>query len=147
MNSPFRSRRLATAVAIAVLAAIVGAAAIALAGGRPVPATAVEIEIRYSRFEPSEVTVPLGVPVTFRLVNTDPIDHEWIVGDAAVHARHRTSAEPLHPANPTEVVLPAMSTQITTITFDRPGNLQFICHLPGHEAYGMVGTVSIVPSL
>ncbi len=39
--------------------------------------------------------------------NTDPIDHEWIVGDAAVHARHRTGTEPVHGARPTEVTIPA----------------------------------------
>ena len=31
----------------------------------------------------------------------------------------------------------------TTITFDEPGTLQYICHLPGHEAYGMVGTLTV----
>ena len=46
------------------------------------------------------VTVPAGVPVTFVLRNDDPIDHEWIVGDAAVHERHRTGTEPVHGVAP-----------------------------------------------
>ncbi len=29
------------------------------------------------------------------------------------------------------------------MTFDAAGSELFICHLPGHEAYGMVGTVTI----
>ena len=49
------------------------------------------------------MTVPAGVPVTFVLRNDDPIDHEWIVGDAAVHERHRTGTEPVHASRPTEV--------------------------------------------
>jgi uncharacterized cupredoxin-like copper-binding protein len=31
----------------------------------------------------------------------------------------------------------------TSVTFDEPGTIRFICHLPGHEAYGMVGTITI----
>ena len=62
----------------------------------------VEIDIRYSLFAPTEVRVPVGVPIRFVIVNHDPIDHEWIVGDAAVHAAHRTGTEPVHGARPTE---------------------------------------------
>jgi uncharacterized cupredoxin-like copper-binding protein len=32
---------------------------------------------------------------------------------------------------------------VTTITFPVAATWQYICHLPGHEAYGMVGTVQI----
>lgn len=103
----------------------------------------VEITIHYSHYEPAAVTVPVGRPVTFVITNTDPIDHEWIVGDAATHERHRTGTEPVHHARPTEITIPALSQKRTTVTFASTGSLQFICHLPGHEAYGMVGTVTI----
>ena len=103
----------------------------------------IEISIHFSHFSPSTVSVPLGVPVTFVLRNDDPIDHEWIVGDAAVHERHRTGTEPVHASRPTEVSIPAGAIRVTTVTFPVTGEWQFICHLPGHEAYGMVGTVRI----
>jgi uncharacterized cupredoxin-like copper-binding protein len=103
----------------------------------------VSIEIHYSRFVPSAVTVPLGVPVRFVILNTDPIDHEWIVGDAAVHERHRTGTEPVHGARPTELSIPAGRTVTTVVTFPEAGSQAYVCHLPGHEAYGMVGTVTI----
>src|SRR5262245_25507635 len=106
----------------------------------------VEITIHYSHFDPSAVTVPVGRPVTFVITNTDPIDHEWIVGDAALHERHRTGTEPVHDARPTEITIPALSQRRTTVTFPPTGPLQYICHLPGHEAYGMVGTVTITPN-
>jgi uncharacterized cupredoxin-like copper-binding protein len=99
------------------------------------------IDIRYSHFDPSELSVPVGVPVTIVLRNRDPIDHEWILGDAAVHERHRTGTEPVHAARPTEVTVPAGETRRTTIVIDEAGSLQYICHLPGHEAYGMVGVL------
>jgi uncharacterized cupredoxin-like copper-binding protein len=105
----------------------------------------VDITIHFSHYEPAAVTVPVGRPITFVITNTDPIDHEWIVGDAATHERHRTGTEPVHASRPTEISIPALSQERTTVTFATAGALQFICHLPGHEAYGMVGTVTITP--
>ena len=103
----------------------------------------IAIDIRHSRFLPAALSVPAGVPITFVLRNGDPIDHEWIVGDEATHERHRTGTEPAHGGRPTEVSIPAGATRTTTVTFATPGTYRFICHLPGHEAYGMVGTVVV----
>jgi uncharacterized cupredoxin-like copper-binding protein len=108
------------------------------------PPTHAKVEIRYSKFESEDFVVAAGVPVTFSLVNDDPIEHEWIIGPPDVHERHRTGTEPYHDQIPTEVTIPAFSTRETTITFDKPGEYVYICHLPGHEAYGMTGTLSVV---
>ena len=102
------------------------------------------IAIHFSHFVPEEVTVPAGVPVTITLQNDDPIEHEWIVGAADVHDRHRTGTEPYHDQVPTEVTVPALESRTTTITFEQPGEYLYICHLPGHEAYGMVGRLHVV---
>lgn len=126
------------------LAVVVAAAAAALAADASADRR-VEIDIRFSRFTPAEVRVPAGAPVTFVLRNADPIDHEWIVGDDGVHARHRTGTEPVHAARPTEVSIGALGAVETTVTFGRPDRYAFVCHLPGHEAYGMVGTVVVEP--
>ena len=101
------------------------------------------LPIRYSHFERPAVTVQAGVPITIVLRNDDPIDHEWIVGDEGVHERHRNGTEPVHASRPTEVTIPAGSTRTTTISFATPGMYLYICHLPGHEAYGMVGTLVV----
>jgi plastocyanin len=136
--------RLGIGAGLVALVITLGVSAVALAGrGGPPPSTAIEIDIHYSHFEPSSITVPVGVPVTITIRNNDPIDHEWIVGDAEVQAKHRTGTELLHPSRPTEQVIPAGETRVTTITFEATGTLQYICHLPAHEAYGMVGTVTI----
>ena len=29
------------------------------------------------------------------------------------------------------------------MTFATPGTLTYVCHLPGHEAYGMTGTLVV----
>lgn len=106
-------------------------------------AQSVTITIHHSGFDVTEATVPRGVPVTFILINEDPIDHEWLIGDDAFHHAHRSGTHEAHDEIPTEVTVPALSTRRTTITFTEAGQLAFICHLPGHEAYGMVGVLTV----
>ena len=102
------------------------------------------ISIRYSLFSEERIEVAVGEPVTFELRNDDPILHEWIVGPSDVHERHRTGTEPYHDEVPTEVSLPPYETRVTTVSFDQPGEYLFVCHLPGHEAYGMRGVIAVV---
>jgi uncharacterized cupredoxin-like copper-binding protein len=136
--------RTATGLGLGLAVAVLtGIAASAVA--RSHDAIEIPITIRYSHFEPAVVSVPVGRPVTFVISNGDPIDHEWIVGDAASHERHRTGTEPAHDARPTEVTVLAGTVRRTTVTFAASGSELFICHLPGHEAYGMVGTVVVTP--
>jgi uncharacterized cupredoxin-like copper-binding protein len=106
-------------------------------------ATRIEIRIHYSHYEPSAVTVPLGVPITFVIINEDPIDHEWLLGDATFHERHRHGTEAKHGARPNEISIGPLDVVETTLIFPTAGTQQYICHLPGHEAYGMVGTLTI----
>jgi uncharacterized cupredoxin-like copper-binding protein len=123
-----------------VLLLLAGSAAGCTSGNAP---QRVEIRIHYSHFDPSVLTVPHGVAITFVLINEDPIDHEWMLGDAAFHERHRHGTEAHHALRANEVSIAALTTVETTLTFGAPGSLQYICHLPGHEAYGMVGTLTI----
>jgi uncharacterized cupredoxin-like copper-binding protein len=123
-------------------AALLLAVAVATVGCAP-SARTVTIAIHYSAFDPPAVNVPAGVPVTFVLVNSDPIDHEWLVGDDAFHEAHRTGTHASHGDVPTEVTIPALETVRTTITFDEAGTLAYVCHLPSHEAYGMVGLLTV----
>ncbi len=106
-------------------------------------AQTVTITIHYSSFDPGAISVARGVPVTFVLVNEDPIDHEWLIGNGAFHDAHRTGTHATHDTVPTEVTVPALGTVETTITFDEAGELAYICHLPGHEAFGMVGVLTV----
>jgi uncharacterized cupredoxin-like copper-binding protein len=127
---------------IGPVAAALLLAAAAVAGCAPSPQT-VTLTIHYSAFDLTELSVPRGVPITFVLVNEDPIDHEWLIGDDAFHAAHRSGTHATHGEVPTEVTIPALETVATTITFDEPTRLAYICHLPGHEAYGMVGVLTV----
>jgi uncharacterized cupredoxin-like copper-binding protein len=136
--------RLAIVLAATFLAPILVVVGVSAASAPSIPySMTVEITIHYSHYDPSALTVPVGVAVRFVIHNNDPIDHEWIVGDAAVHAIHRTGTEMHHGARPTEVSLAAFQTVETVVTFNSTGQLTYVCHLPGHEAYGMVGTLDI----
>lgn len=128
------------------LAAALGAGILAGAIGRSNEPSVIEIRIHFSRYAPATISVPAGRMVTFVIDNSDPIDHEWIVGDEDVHRRHRTGTEPYHAARPTEISIPALSERRTTITFPQAATLTFVCHLPGHEAYGMIGTLVVTGS-
>jgi uncharacterized cupredoxin-like copper-binding protein len=95
----------------------------------------VVVTMRHSRFEPAAVRVDPGERVRFVLRNTDPIDHEFILGDDAVQRRHEEGRERQHHGDvPGERSVPA----------DLDGRtLEFACHLPGHYAYGMHGAVRV----
>ena len=119
-------------------------AALAVASAACTPAArseVIEVVLRHSHFEPATIRVTAGVPITFVLRNADPIDHEWMIGDSAFHERHRTGTEAVHDTRPNEVTVPALGERRTTLTFAAPVALTYICHLPGHEQYGMVGTL------
>jgi uncharacterized cupredoxin-like copper-binding protein len=144
MDAHRRPGRLALVGGLLLSVGLAGVAAAWVGGPGGTPGTT-DIAIRYSRYTPDRIVVPAGVPVTIVLHNGDPIDHEWIVGDAALHERHRTGTEPVHDTRPTEITISARTERRTTVTFAAPDTLQFICHLPGHEAYGMFGTVTVTP--
>jgi uncharacterized cupredoxin-like copper-binding protein len=130
-------RRVLGGLLAAVLVTAAGACGPADDGTRTV-----EIGIRYSRFTPSDLTVAAGETVRFVLRNDDPINHEFILGDAEVQRIHEVGEEPHH-ARPGEVSVPAGETAVTTYRFGDTGALLFGCHLPGHWSYGMRGTVRI----
>jgi uncharacterized cupredoxin-like copper-binding protein len=130
----------AVAAVLATLAAALPACGRAGAEQREHEVTLV---MHWSRFDRANVEVPRGVPVRFVYVNDDPIAHEVLVGDEAFQERHEKGTEAAHGHRPDETEVPANTTRTTTLTFDRAGTLHFACHLPGHYAYGMKGTVTV----
>jgi uncharacterized cupredoxin-like copper-binding protein len=145
-----RSARLRAAGVGAILASLLLAGAgVATAGGwigrhaAPPLTRTVHIRIHYSHYDLTEIAVDPGQTVTFVVENTDPIDHEFIVGDAQVQQAHEAGTEAAHPPRPGEISIPAGETVTTTMTFPATGTLLFGCHLPGHYAYGMRGLITI----
>jgi uncharacterized cupredoxin-like copper-binding protein len=144
---PRRWRALAVRGLVVVAVVALGAAGflLVLAARTPTaPARTVEITMHHTRFEPSSIEVRAGTTVRFVLRNTDPIDHEFIVGDDAVQQRHRVGHEQRHDGSvPGEISVPSGTVATTTFRFDHAGTIAYACHLPGHEAYGMVGVVRV----
>ncbi|MGH2819357.1 MAG: cupredoxin domain-containing protein [Actinomycetota bacterium] len=105
----------------------------------------VVMTLEHSRFEPSALTVSAGTTVRFVVRNTDPIDHELIVGSRSVQRKHETGTERHHGAKPGEISVPAGRTRVTTYRFEEPGVVLMGCHLPGHYDYGMRGRVRVQP--
>ena len=119
-----------------------------LAAGRtphapPAGVRTVHLRIHFSHFDRDRIDVSPGKTVRFVIDNTDPIDHEFILGDDQVQQVHERGTEAVHAPRPGEVSIPAGTTATTTYTFGDPGELTFACHLPGHFAYGMRGTVTV----
>jgi uncharacterized cupredoxin-like copper-binding protein len=127
------------AVAATALAAAIASCAPAAADG---PRT-VNVRIHYSKFEPIRFAFEPGETVTFVVENTDPIDHEFILGDESVQLAHERGTEAYHPPRPGEMSVPAGETATTTYTFAQAGELILGCHLPGHYAFGMRADVTI----
>ena len=128
---------------LTLLVVAVAAGLLPACGAREDRLRTVDLEVRYSRFSTAALAVRRGETVRFVVHNHDPIAHELIVGDEAVQDRHERGTEAHHADRPGEVSVGAASTGSTTYTFRDAGRLLFGCHLPGHWAYGMRGTVDV----
>jgi len=136
-----RARAAAAVLAVAAAAVVLAVTAAA----SPPEERTVYVTIHFSRFDLSSLQVTPGETVRFVVTNTDPIDHEFLVGDAEMQQIHEAGTEASHGARPGEISVPAGGTVETTFTFPdqlAPG-WEFACHLPGHYAYGMHGPITL----
>ena len=132
---------------LALVGVACGAAVLVAARAGGPPERTVVVVMHHSRFEPATLRVEPGQRVRFVLRNTDPIDHEFILGDTFVQARHEQGRQRQHHGDvPGERSVPAGREAATTYAFPARLDgqvLEFACHLPGHYAYGMRGTVRV----
>ena len=136
--------KLRAAAAAVVLTLLVGVTAMTRDAAARANDGTVHITIHYSSFQPDGLAVEPGETVRFVIENTDPIDHEFILGDQRVQDVHEEGTEAHHAPRPGEVSVPAGETVVTTYTFpETSGSLIFGCHLPGHYTFGMHGLVTI----
>ena len=81
---------------------------------------------RNFRFEPERLAFGVGETVVFELRSSDDI-HTFTVKELDINWAVRGDAEP----------------QIQSYTFDRPGTFELMCAIPGHQGFGMVGTITV----
>lgn len=126
------------------LSAILLACVAAFAGCSSKPAReAIEVRMHFSKYLPASIAVAAGTTVDFTLVNQDPIAHEFVIGTAAEHLEHE-KGDPNDPhTGHGQTSIPAQGTVRLTYTFSEPGTLIYACHVPGHYAYGMKGSVKV----
>jgi uncharacterized cupredoxin-like copper-binding protein len=117
-----------------------GGRAAAQSQARPGEVVTVALTIHHSRFAPGHLVLVNGATVRFVVTNTDPIDHELIVGDAATQNHHEFGTDAVH-QGAGEVSVPAGATRTTEVVV-RDG-FEYACHLPGHYAYGMRGSIPL----
>jgi uncharacterized cupredoxin-like copper-binding protein len=123
------------------------------------PTVRVEMNDRF-RYRPAAIRVRAGRRLTFAVTNTGKLPHEFILGDRATqldherqmqagagggHAHDHGPGAPTTPAASGALTVPPGQTKHLTWTFDKPGIVLYGCHVVGHWAAGMKGTIVVVP--
>jgi Cu+-exporting ATPase len=105
-------------------------------------------------FSTDRIQVKAGETVAFVISNTGDLPHEFVIGDEAEQAEHEAEMateggeEAGHnegQANSVDVPPGETVTLIYTFDEDDAGETLFGCHVPGHYAGGMYGTIEILP--
>lgn len=143
-RAPLGAATVATVAAFAATSAVQAAAADREAATLGPGHVTVTVDMEHSRFAPDRLRVREGTIVSFEVVNHDPINHEFVLGDEDVHREHEQGTDLAHPPVPGEVSTGPNETGMTFYAFDEPGTVGFACHLPGHAEYGMTGEVEVV---
>jgi len=101
------------------------------------------------RFTPDHVEVRQGETVRFVHKNSGKIMHEFVLGtkeELDEHAALMAKFPNMEHDEPyMSHVAPGKKGEIIW-TFNRPGEFDFACLLPGHYQAGMVGKIKVVPA-
>ena len=97
-------------------------------------------------FEPSTIEVAAGERVRFVVTNEGAMDHEFILGDETTQMAHESQMD-----SSSHMAMDAMASMAmgpgemmdATVNFDEPGEILFGCHVAGHYASGMKGSVTV----
>ena len=149
-----RLRHLALAPALTLIVAACSGAgspaspSVSQAPAASASAAAQRIEVKLTdalRMEPAEVTVKAGQPVTFVVMNTGAIDHEFYLGDEAMQAEQEKMMQAGQMAHDTAdgVSVKPGETKELTYTFKTAGTTVAGCHVTGHYAGGMKVTITV----
>ncbi|HUP83875.1 MAG TPA: hypothetical protein VM284_06780 [Candidatus Limnocylindria bacterium] len=116
----------------------------------------VTIIMRDYRFDPTPLYLYRNETVRINVVNAGMVEHELVLGDAAVQSAWASADAAATPPAPFTTAPPAsapadtgglrvlvLSGASTSVGFTVPegGELLLLCNIPGHEQRGMVGEV------
>lgn len=118
-------------------------------GGQPKAASRT-VEIRMTdnmRFSPDFVQVKQGETIRFVIINSGKMLHEFVLGtqnELAEHAELMKKFPNMEHDEPYMAHVPAGKKAELVWHFNRAGDFDFACLLPGHYEAGMVGKVKVV---
>jgi uncharacterized cupredoxin-like copper-binding protein len=123
--------------------------------GAPGKAADVDRTIRVTAnditFDPPAMQVKAGETVRFVVTNASEVEHEFTLGDAKTQEGHRAemagmtdmAAGHAHDNDPNAVFVKGGETREIIWRFDKAGQIEFACNVPGHYESGMKGTIAI----
>ncbi len=101
------------------------------------------------RFTPERIEVAQGETLRLTLTNTGKVMHELVIGtqkELAEHAELMKRFPNMEHDEPYMAHVPPGKTGEIVWTFNRPGDFDFACLLPGHFEAGMVGKILVKAS-
>ena len=108
------------------------------------------------RYRPSSIMVRAGRRVTFAVTNAGKLPHEFTLGDRGTQLDHERQMQEMAPtgvhvhdhthdsAGGGTLTVPPGETRRLTWTFEEPGLVLYGCHVLGHWAAGMKGTIVVL---
>jgi uncharacterized cupredoxin-like copper-binding protein len=108
------------------------------------------VEIRMTddmRFSPSHLEVRQGETLRLRAVNRGKVMHEIVIGtpeELNEHAEMMKKFPNMEHDEPYMAHVPPGQRGDIVWTFNRPGEFEFACLIPGHFEAGMRGTIRVV---
>ncbi len=115
---------------IAVAAAVAGVSTVLVAAngaGAANKATPVKVTVTMSdfKFRLSKASVPRNTPIVFTVINRGPSPHDFAL-----------------PGKKTPVK-PSGTQSTLRVTFSRAGKVRYVCTVPRHASFGMVGNITV----
>ena len=120
-------RRIAL-ISVLLSAAFVAVVVASAASARDQVSAPMKVTVTMSdfKFKLSKTSVPVGKQVVFTVVNKGPSPHDFDVAT--------TKGTPV-------IAVGKQTTQ--KVTFKKKGSLRFLCTVPRHAQFGMVGTLKV----
>lgn len=99
-------------------------------------------------YDPATVQTSAGATVKFVFVNDSDTQHEFVLGDEETQAAHdeEMKAHAMHGPmadEPNGFLVAPHTTKTLAWKFTEPGDVVYGCHVVGHYAAGMRGTVQV----
>lgn len=97
-------------------------------------------------FVPSVITIKKGEQIRFKMRNDGELDHELVIGTLEGNMKHaeemKKNPDMEHDDPNAKRLAPKKSGDIVWL-FDRKGEFDFSCLIPGHREAGMTGKIIV----